>query len=193
MKKIIIKTIIITLCSVFALSFLTFGAFSIFAPDKVAQVYAELGNEKMAFKYNEKAFKKEQSSENLQKVLLGAITLQDDEKVIEYFNLYLENKNLTLVSEEEHVIAGNYCVALAKKGEKSKAITVALGYFSPYTKINPMRYLIAFALENDNGQLAEEILTALKEKKSTDGELLSENGKELLNKDIESLTEYVNL
>ena len=161
MKKVIIKTALITLASIIAFCLLLGGVFLVFMPNKVADFYQSVGEVEKTLEYREKAFDNRKDGESLKRLLVACVNAKNDEKLITYFALYTQSDNFVIDKAEIISVAGSYCVALAKKGETENSLKTAGEYSLPYSKTVPYRHLIAFAIETENEPLLQTLLQEL--------------------------------
>ena len=190
MKKVIIKTAIITLASIIAFCILLGSVFLVFMPNKVADFYQSVGEIEKTLEYREKAFNKLEDSESLKLLLIACVNAKNDEKLINYFTVYTQSDNLIINKSEIVSVAGNYCVALSKKGETEKALKMAGEYSLPYSKTVPYRHLIAYAIENKNEPMLQTLLQELITLRENNKNSLTQEELMLLNLDILSLVKH---
>ena len=190
MKKIIIKTALITLGAIVGVCLCVIGVIFAFFPVTVANFYQSTGNSEKALKYSEKAFNKQENSQNLQRVLLACIDADNGEKLQEYYLIYKENDGYAISKDNELYVAGNYCVYLAENGKGDEAIEIASSYFLDYTKSNPYRYLMAYAFENKNDQFLNSISISLSADVTLNYSKLSTEAKALVYSDLKSIADY---
>lgn len=195
MKKVILKTALLTLSGIVALMLLVYGVFAYFFPANLADVYRGVFNYDLALKYSERAFEKDKSMENRIILVRDAINAQNEEKIIQHAPPVLFYSELPL--SDRCVISEKYCVALynSAKSEKSEsektrkyerasqeAFKNTFGTFSTgYSEINAVRALIFTVIDEcSDSSLSGDVLT---EKLDFLNSLLEQLKTEALNED----------
>ncbi len=208
MKKVIIKTALLTLTAIMALALIVYGVFALFFPSNLANFYRGVYNYDVALKYSERAYRKSGNAEDCLTVVYDAINAENSEKIAKYAPKILAFSDLN--SQDRCEIGGKYCVLLYNKGNRNanadtdnlktdnykKAVEVAQEntfrskkvYATGYVKPCPMRALIFAALDDCNavfsadGQISQAKLDFLKD-------ILSELSKESENATMLTETE----
>lgn len=151
MTKLVIKTIAITLASLIGALAIIFGAMALFAPKALGELFDGAGNYSATVFFYEKAYEKSGDINDLI-ILADKIDIANDlenakdcyKELVEHkdFNSYCESKGENAQSEKDYYV-GNYALALAKSGQFSEGLSVALNSAkTSYGAFNPIRILI---------------------------------------------------
>lgn len=153
MKKLVIKTITITLASLIGALALAFGALVLFAPGYLGGVFDGAGNYSASVFFYEKQYERTGDINDLNTLVLKLDIDSDGERAEKYyseiinhadFNGFCENNTTdgNAISEKEYYY-GNYALCLAKNGKFDNALDFATQSVSEeYTAFSPMRVLI---------------------------------------------------
>ncbi len=167
MKKIIIKTALITLASIIGAILLTYLMIALISPKTMAEGYGKLGNYKLSVKYYEKQYNKTEEISDLYVLVTAIDEKQDYTKAQEYtaelishpnFDKFCKIQDGVLNADGEEIVNppektdgvttkefvyGKRAVALAKN-DFSFAIEFCLSYCEEagYTSYNPFRIII---------------------------------------------------
>ena len=157
MKRLIIKTVAITLSAILVLCGLIYGALALFAPKSLAGVYTDLGNNKLAVKYYEKQWNKTKSNIDLYNLCVAVDVYADNQKANEYLSAMLNVKDFEnfCISQDkkdsmlttEEFLEGKFVIALYIKTRRMDDVLNAC-YKSAqdgYTKYNPFYMLYSEA------------------------------------------------
>ncbi|MCH5147815.1 MAG: hypothetical protein J1G05_00440 [Clostridiales bacterium] len=126
MKKIIIKTAIITFASVVAALALAFGIASLAFPQGMSKICENMGNYKLAASYAERQYGYSGSTEDLYRCALLHIRIGDRNKIIEYCGKLVEKQDFEeRCGDNVQYVYGNYATALYLSGKDDEAIAVA--------------------------------------------------------------------
>ena len=193
LKKLVIKTALITLASLIGAMTIAFGATAICAPGFTAGFFDGVGNYSAAVFFYEKQYQKTSDVDDLV-VLVDNIDYRWDLNSAEkYLNLLLAHvdfddfcaQNQNGFSQKEYYY-GNYALVLAKKGKFSVALSVSTIYVNEcgYTKYNPYRVLIL----DYNGATTEQLNQILDKLTALTGSISDTTQQGYLNEDISNLT-----
>lgn len=212
MKKVILKSALITLAAIIAVALIVYGVFAFFFPASLASGYRGVSNYSVALKYSERAYRKNGDYNALLIVVNDAIDSENAEKITEYAEKALLNRDLS--SSERCRISESYCLALYEYNYKNyspklvferalnvAAQTVGEPYYVGYVEGNPLRSLL-MACVNDCNELLTNGKTVSAEKAQylnlINQELcelaktqLPSAQKTLLNNDITMLGEFI--
>ena len=155
MKKLVIKTILITVLCVIGVLALTFFAFFLFAPKVLGNAFKSLGDDPAAVYFYEKQYKKTDSAEDLA-VIIDMYDFKDDsQKVLSLsqelvgksdFAEFCEKKDAgnTGITTSEYYYA-KYAVASYYEGNINSAVAVCKTSvsISGYTEYNAFRFLLS--------------------------------------------------
>lgn len=190
MKKLILKTIGITVAFIFAFLLITYGVFALFLPSKTAKFYDGLGAHKTAARYMEKAYKRSGNMKDLDDTCLYALKTDDNGLIALYLGeLFDENfQSFKAYSESKSqngddyfdFMAGRYVCALYKSSDGKSAVTEAFRLTLSYKNTCAVRSLIAEAVSANDKDTLKTIKTKLEETIVN----FTEPEKEIANKDI---------
>ncbi len=157
MRKLVLKTVAITLIAVFGAGLILFGSLALFAPNSVATFFDGLGLNKPAVHYYEKQYGKSDSIDDLAVLILKIDGDSDSVKSEKYLKILIEREDYAnfcymndqmdtsrQVSFDEHY-KGQYVIALIRNGKFNSAVKVASDYVAEngYTAYNPFSVMIA--------------------------------------------------
>lgn len=191
MRKLVLKTALITLGALIALTALLYGAFALFAPNKMVSFHKDMGNLNIALRYQERIYDNEQSNSNLISVVNLAIASNNDEKVEKYAKILIEKNDLSQISlTEEYAdfVIYEYCVSLYNLNKKDKCLSVATAYSTQYNENDPIRSLCVFAIQKEDKLFLQDIVQKLN---NFNTDQLSEENKQILQRDIAIINEYM--
>lgn len=181
MKKLIIKSSIITVVLILVVASAFLGLLSITKPSVISNMAFNLNNEKACVKYSEKQFLKTQSVKDLALLTERCIWAKEDSKVVKYASLLLFNseyESLNKNSEYENYIVCSYTESLYKTGNKQKSVEVAFSYYDGITTPNAVRVLIYNSKEDkDTLNLILQKLNDIENKTEETNYLISEINK----------------
>ncbi len=153
MKKLILKSSIITLSLVLILGALFFVIVSASKPYIIANVAFNLNNKELSVKYSEKQFIKTQDISDLSLLTERCIWANDYNKVVKYSSILLSHKDFDSYSSDyENYIASSYTEALYLTKNKLKSVEVAFSYYDGIKAPNTIRVLI-YNAKNDKDTL----------------------------------------
>lgn len=151
MKKLVIKTTLITLASLIGAMAITFGAIALFAPGFTAGIFNGVGNYSATVFFYEKQYAKTQSLIDLM-ILVDKVDYEKDGvRAEKYLELLVNHKDFDKLSgvdggtvSENEFYLGNYALVLAKNDKFVKALSVSSEFVKEngYTNYNPYRILI---------------------------------------------------
>lgn len=176
MKKLVLKTVAITLAAVLCLSLIVYGIIALSSPITLAKAYDGLGWYKPAVRYYENQYEKTQSNDDLFVLCTKVNEYTDSQRAVKYLGELIEKEDYLDYCEKvdkqqkdqdfttENFIDGKYVVAVFSLRGMSKAITQAKKMIeNGYDDYNPFFLLYTDA----NLNLTKEQLTALKSEIST--------------------------
>ena len=197
MKKLIIKTALITFAAAIAFCAVLYGCIAAFSPSTLVGFYRDLGNDKRALDYSIRAYEKDgKSQDSIFAVIECSIRAEDDEKIIffanELFSRKIENTDESYLSR----IEGRLCRSLIRTGKKEEGVSKAAAFSAAHLKTEdgakltllPSEDLIAYAAELKDTALLKNIYLSLCAVKDQMYDLLCESGKARLNEDILKLS-----
>ena len=177
MKKLVIKTVIITVIAILAVCIAVMSAFWIFKPRVIAKMFDDLGSYKASQYFYEMQYNKTGEISDLLELIDNAYEKQDSMGLRTYlgklisdndFNAYCNSQNSGIAPNSikaEEYYAGWYAEILYETGDINLAIAFAKTYVlnndgsvnMGYTQFNPFR-----TLANKNLELTEPQKQALK-------------------------------
>lgn len=126
MKKIIIKTAIITFASVIAALALAFGIASLAFPRSMAKLCENMGNYQLAASYAERQYGYSGSTDDLYRCARLHIRVGDRKKIIEYCGKLVDKQDFEeCCGDNVQYIYGNYAIALYLSGKDDESIVIA--------------------------------------------------------------------
>ncbi len=189
MKKVIIKSTIITaiIIAILSLSF-TFLVTACF-PKYVADVSFKLGNKKTCVAYSEKQYNKTLEQGDLATLVERSIWAGNNAITIKYSAIFINSENFVTYCNLQddnylYYIVGSYVKALYENGEKEKSVETAFLNTSTYTQTNPIRLVASLAIEENNKQIVQIIYNNLNERNDSQGQIIQS--------DIVLLNEFLN-
>jgi hypothetical protein len=156
LKKLVLKTVAITLASIVLAFAVAFGAACIFAPKFLAKCFDGVGAYSASVFFYEKQYKKSGVIEDLALLVDNVDGEKDAEKAEKYLKLLVTDEwfesfctlqdggEATLISTSEYYL-GRYAVALVENGKGDEALEFCYSYVrdNGYTKNNPYRILVS--------------------------------------------------
>ena len=148
MRKLIVKTAVITFAAVIAFCAVLYGCLAAFTPKTLADGWASAGNYGIAVKYYEKQYQKTESENDLAALCVKVDEVNDAKRAEKYlaaftasdgFETYClnEGENLGYAISAREFYFGKYAVAAYYADGIDAAITVAKkAVFSAYTENN---------------------------------------------------------
>ncbi len=161
MKKLVVKTIFITIAVILAVCFAVMSAFCVFKPRIIAKMFDGLGKYDASQYFYERQYEKTQEIDDLFALIDNAYEKQDVKGLRKYvgnlishkdFKAYYQNKNTGLKPgdmQTEEYYASWYAELLfmaegfasALKFSRSYVVKADGSVYMGYTKFNPMRTL----------------------------------------------------
>lgn len=197
MKKLIIKTICITLAVVVAASLAVYAFIAVFAPSALAGFYDKVGNYSLTIKYSEKAYESSHSFEDLAELCSALDEHSDAEKTVKYFTVFVNDEAFADYCLRANGVNGAMTAAEFYYGKLTvaefavKGADVAIeraAYFADkygYTCYNPFYVLILDLGDKFDSSVKTKIKAAITEKYSA----LNEERKAFADRDLELLNE----
>lgn len=196
MKKLVIKTTLITFVSFVCTIVAAFGAFAIFAPGSVAGFFDGVGNYSASVFFYEKQFEKSGDIRDL-KTLVDKINRENDLELAEkYLALIVNHEDFDAFCEDEDAKHKNfttkeyyvseYALSLDGNGKLSEALSVSESFVTDngYTKNNPFRFLVAKYANSGDAESKTAVKTALE---SVGKQSFAEQQQLYLDEDLENI------
>lgn len=153
MKKLVIKTSLITLACIVGAMLIAFSATALFAPVKMAGFFDGVGNYSASVFFYEKQYKKTSDVSDLE-LLVSKMDRQDAyekgylKELVEHKDFYtLASEEGALISTPEHYY-GEYSLALLENGKFEDCIAISKSFISKYgyTEYNPLTVVISMVI-----------------------------------------------
>jgi hypothetical protein len=190
MQKIIIRTALITVSAILFACLLICGGALLLSSRLSAEFFSNIGKEETALHFYERGYERAPNEENLLLVLHSSIIAEDSDALIEYFTI-LDSQRTGANDAHEEFLAAKYCVALCEKGSQDTALLAAEKYVGGYSDGCAPRALVAYALSSGDNELLGKVLLLLEDVREEKASNLSEKAVNLLNKDIQTLQNYL--
>ena len=156
MKKLIIKTSVITLTLILIVGFALYGLLGLIYPSSIASVAFRVNNKSVCLKYSEKQYEKTGKVEDLAILVERAIWAEDDETIVKYSALFLNSSDFLDYAKDkngyENYIVCYYVQSLYLLNQTEKSIEIAFSYYNGKSELNPIRVLV-LASKNDSTTL----------------------------------------
>jgi len=189
-NKLIAKTAAITFSALIVVSLLIFAGLALFAPAVMSEFCVNIGDEKAALGYAERAYEKDETQSNLLIVVKRALAVEDDFAVAKYCAILYSETPQGLSSDEDSFYKNRYCSALYEIGEREEAVNKASLFSKRYEQGNPLENLIANAFSKKDESFLQ-MLKAELEYMSGSPELNSE-ANDRLNEHLEMINKFLN-
>ncbi len=177
MRRLIWKTVGITLAVIFGTVAVVFGSLTLFYPKAMGDLFAEAGNYSATVWFYERQYGKTSSFEDLVCLVVCLDENRDGETTAKYstelltsseFNAYVESGEhggFTNSEQAREFFYGKCAVANANAGKLSEAITVAKNFVERvgYTDYNPFRIIIVSCCDTLNAIQLEQLKNGISE------------------------------
>ena len=160
MKKLIIKTIAITMVILVAVTGVFYLTVSLFYPRVLANFYFNLQNHDLTLKYSVKAYEASGDINDLSTLCERCIVFDEDENTVKYCTTLINDSEYDILLSKKssgyhNYIVGSLCEAQYKSGDKSLSVETAFNNTSNYDELNPIHRLILLcANQNDKTTLS---------------------------------------
>ncbi len=152
MKDIVVKTVLITLASLFGVFLVAFGALAMFAPGTLAEVFDGTGGYSSSILFYEKQYDKTKDIEDLAILVVKINPELDLELAEKYYNELVNHEKFEefcangqgdVLSNKEFYV-GKYALTLFKNDKLDSALVVASDFVKEngYTLFNPYSVLL---------------------------------------------------
>ena len=195
MKKLIVKTALITLASLLAVFLLVLTAMTMYAPRTMASLLDGVGNRGLSLWYTELAYQKFGETNDLTNVFDKAVSAKDYERTIKYGNILIGREDFAEICASQdnggavsykNYVFGNTSVAMYAENYVDEDIlsfasATAEGVYPPFNAYQVLLY-------SDLTSKDKEFLSALREKLSA---LFTTTADETLQNDIAYLDQIL--
>ena len=189
MNKLIVKTALITLAVLLAVSSMIYLCFALFAPSKMSEFYDGLGSGELSLKYAERAYEKSGEEGDLLIVVRRAVAAKNAKKTAKYCAVLFEKFPDFVSGEELAYYQYKYCVALYDCGEKDKAVDEASKFSKYFEPGNPLESLAAYVFEKNDTESLRYVLEDIKF--IADSPEIGEVNRERAKKRIKTIEDYL--
>ena len=177
MKKVVIKSTIITVLIITLFSVAFALIVTAFFPKYVADVNFKLGNEAATVKYSEKQYEKTLSQSDLATLVERSIWAENDEMLIKYGAIFINSENFSTYCKLKddsylYYIVTCYVKALYENGQEQKGVETAFLNTSTYAETNPIRVVASLAIAEDNKDIVLLICTNLQARKDFSSQII---------------------
>ncbi len=200
MKKLIIKTAVITLISIIGAASIVLGALMIFAPGTSAKMFDGFGMDKAAFKFYENQYEKSENIKDLAVIIDKIDEKETPTKAEDYclefiehegYSDYIEKygaKNFGSKTKAHEFYYGKLVIARVKLAKTQDAFDDAYDFFRKfggYTEGNPYRTIVYEMGDSLTESDLTKLKTQIRIRKNTSNETLINQDVEEINKIIE--------
>lgn len=157
MKKVLIKTAILTFIAVILLTVLTFSVLSIFSPGVMADFTDNLGMDKLSLSFSVRKYENTEDLSDLHTVLFKANDLENYALLAEYSEVMTKDSDFLSFCERQKAgykdyVCTNYIIALLETNSAKTFTEASRLYddlYGEYTATNPMHMLVSFTDQFD--------------------------------------------
>ena len=171
MKKLIVKTVAITLGILIAVSVIFYLILANASPNVLADVYFQTQNAELSIKYSKKAYEKSKDLSDLLVVVERSILFDDDDTTLEYGVRFINDEAYPSIIETKgqdyhYYVVGNICQIQYEKGDKAVAIQTAINNTGEYLSYNPIHKLILLAAQGNDKAFLQDIKSHLESRQN---------------------------
>lgn len=187
MKKVITKSVILTVLILVVVVLVGQMTLSIFFPQTVSDIALKFNDKTACANYQEKAYKKSPTFDNLALLTERSILANDDDKIIIYAEKFIDDENFIAYANSvdesyAYYIASSLVTSLYNKGYTLKSIETAFMQTVDFEHVGPVHRLIALASEKGDKQT----LITIKQK------LITINNNVYVNNLVQIINEEIN-
>lgn len=191
MTKTVIKSAVITFCSLLLLCCAVYFILMAVQPSALSNFYKELGDKTLALKYAEKAhLDKPDSQQYLIDAIDRAIDAENYSKTARYCEEFF-NGDFKVATDEEVRYQVKYCVALTALDRGEDALEKARAFSVDYAEYNAFRGIISYAMECKNEEFLSEIRSELALFRNSYVSSLSDDAKKRISDDMEVIRKFL--
>lgn len=214
MKKVILQAAVKTLAVVLSILILCVSAFTIFAPQKLANFCRDMGSYNAAASFTTISYNRTKKIDTLSEIVEYSVLAKSNKRTVKYSALLISHSGFDALCEEkdnnagEYIVAsysqyiyGNLAIALYRTGkvadavDRAKSATKDKGDNSVYLQNNAMRYLVSEVISKSDSETAAIISNYLENIQSEIMESESEDAAEQISRleaDILALENILN-
>ena len=181
MGRVIVKTVVLTLMSFFAVFFLGYGSFAVSSPKSLAKAWSNMGNYDLSIKYYEKQYEKSENISDLTVLCDKLNEKEDSARSVKYLELLTQDEGFAAFCTEQDVSGGydftayefyygKYASAICFNSGINDAVSVAKKSVQSggYTKYNAFYILLGVeTLTAADGAVIKDVITQLEPGLST--------------------------
>lgn len=168
MKKVIIKSIIITFLLILVTLCTLFALFSVINPSSIAKASFTFNNKALCVKYSELAYEKDPTIDNLAELIENCIWAEKDEKITKYGEIFLNDSEFEEYSKKRDSlypswIASNVAISFYHLDKIPFAINYAINFTTDFsnTALSPIKYLVVEVKNNNDDNTLNLIIERL--------------------------------
>lgn len=191
MKKTVIKSAVITFCSLLIICCVGYFILMAVQPSMLSDFYKELGDKTLALKYAEKAhLDKPDNQQYLIDAIDRAIDVENYSKTARYCEEFFSG-DFKVSSDEEVRYQVKYCIALTALDRGEDALEKAREFSVGYAEYNAFRGIISYAMECKNEEFLSEIRSELALFRNSYLSTLSDEAKQRISDDMEVIRKFL--
>lgn len=162
MKKLVIKTVCITLAIMIAFTSIVYLVVARFAPSMLGDFYFRLNNGNLTLKYTEIAYNESNDIKDLDTLCKRSIIFDNDEMVVTYATKLINREDYlnyvaTQSKDYNYYIVCSLVQSLYQTNKKDVALQTAITNTNAYTTVNPIRIVISLAISDGDGATLQTI------------------------------------
>lgn len=166
MKRVIVKSVVITLCLMLISIAVGVAVITAHFPEVVANLAFRVQSKETCVSYSEKAYEKKGDIESLALLTERCIWAENDEKIVIYAEKLISHAGFSEYSEGKdsgyaYYIASEYSIALYDIGETDKSIESAFQNSKGFKTVGPVHRMIAYVLSKNDETSARKIASKL--------------------------------
>ena len=152
MRKLIVKTVAITLSLMVGAFAIIYFIFSAFLPSSLASLYFRVNQENLSVKYSVKAYEKSGNVSDLATLTERVIVFGNDSLTVTYATMLINDDEYGQVLQSKsqgynYYIVGSLVEALYASGSKTQAVEVAMQNTSTLSSGNPIEVILVCAFD----------------------------------------------
>ncbi len=187
MRKLIVKTIAITLGILIALTSAFYLLLSCCFPKVLSNVYFQIQSEELCLKYSEKAYENSNDIGDLAMLVERSIVFKKSDKVLTHGVSLINDQDyqsylLTKGDGYHYYLVGNICQVQYNNGDRQTALETAFSNTGEYLAYNPIHKLILLSAQNGDDESLVKIKSHLLEK---------ENKNQLINEHLSLIEQLI--
>ena len=159
MKKLIVKTVALTVAVMAVVIGVVYLIFATCLPSALGSVYFRINAESLSVKYSVKAYEKSQSVNDLQTLTERVIVFDNDELTVKYATMLINDESYQQVvgnnsNGYHYYVVGSLVESLYQTGKKLQAVDVAMQNTSTLSNGNPIEVIMICAFDGNDKETA---------------------------------------